>query len=378
MASTITIYNQTTGEKKRIRSDHARYFLTSGVWGTSPPSSNKWDTLGGEDPILNQNKATKPGASPDAVGANLSVNAIQGLYGDGFLGYQESFNALLNAGVNETEAELLLRGKGPEADNSLEQWQNIVYTNLIDAVALGAKEAGFADPGSYAKGFVNFYRDTLDTLFNQTLQLTGQPPAPGSVRDPNNPTAMMELIRSGLHFLNQKWGWGDLTSLGGGSGGGGGGGGGINVRDRFDVDQLALKINEAYQSGLMKEAPNPHKMARAYVDQVASNPTKALDFQTWVRRQMEADPMWKMVYQNKPDGVSPEMYMGFYANRVLQVIGAGASDASKIVQSQAALASSPDALAGRLSLHENVQQSSGFLGQLEQRARSAREILGVM
>lgn len=383
MASSVTIYNSQTGEKKTMSVESARYFLRAagGLWSTVPPSgsgSNKWDELGSGDPILNQNAETTSGVPGDAVGKNISISSIQGLYSDGLLGYQEAYSALLNAGVNDAEAGLLLSGRAPESQ--MEQWETIVYKNLVDSVTVAAREAGFADPASYAQGFVDYYRSGLNTLFDQTLQLTARPDFAGSPRDPNNPSAMGDLISQGLSFLNMKWGWGDLLAVGktGGGGGGGGLGSSVNVRDRYDIDALARRANEMWQSHLLDEAPNPRQLAQTYIDQIASNPAKALDFESFVKRQMEATPMWKMVYQNKPDGVSPEMYMGFYANRVLQTIGVGASDASALTRSQAAMGSSPDALAGRLQLHKNVQQSAGFLGQLEQKARSAREVLGVL
>jgi len=257
---------------------------------------------------------------------------------------------------------MLLVGQGPQAQGAV--WQDVVAANLLDVLAAGAKEAGFADPKSYAEGFLSYYWDDMQRALFRTDLI--QP------HDPNDPNVIRSFIDSGRRWLQTKWGFGKLPS---GGSTGGGRGAARTTAEMFDIDQLTDKINESWRSFTLSDAPNARELARQYVAQVAGNPSQALDFNTWVKNRMRNTPEWNFVFRNKPAGVSEEDYIRFYASSVFNVLGPS-GDAPTVARNAAAFGASPDALEGRLRFHPTVSRSSGFIGKVEESYRSIRDLLG--
>ena len=370
------IYNKVTGASKTVTDSQVASYLRTGQWSTTPQSGlataaregggyASGSTSSAPQPDLGGGEEEDTGM-PSGIGTNLSATQVQGLYDDGILSYEAATEALQRSGIFPEEAELLLAGRGPEAE--VEGWMDTVATNLLDILTAGATDAGFADPKSYASSFLDYYWADLSSAVWDHQGLVGTDRS-----DPNN---IRSFIETGRRWLQGKWGHGTLPKGGtSGSGRGGGGGGGRSVAQSFDVDQLAQKINETWQAYTLSDAPNAHALAKQYVSQVAGNPSQALDFSTWVRKRLEGTDEWKFVMRNKPAGIDPADYIKFYASNVFGVLGP-TGDAPTVARNAAALGASPDALEGRLKFHGTVTKSSNYINRIEQRYRSVRNVLG--
>jgi hypothetical protein len=372
------IYDKRTGASRVVADSQVRFYISSGQWSTQPQSglstqaregggtsSPSGSTSGGAPDLGERAGDQEDPKGPDRIGSNLTAGQIQGLFDDGILEYNAAFAALTASGVLPEEAELLLAGRGPQKD--IPGWLDTVATNLQDMLTAGAKEAGFADPGSFGASFLDYYWEDMQTV------VFGGGRGPLHPEDPQNIRSFIEM---GRKYLQQKWGYGELPRGGtSGSGrGGGGGGGGRSVAESFDADMLADRINQTWQAFTLSDAPNAKELARQYISTVAGNPTQALDFNTWVKKRVLDSPDAKFIFRNKPAGVSEEDYIKFYASNVFSVLGP-TGDAPTVAKNAASFGASPDALEGRLRFHPTVTKSSNFLNRIEDRYRSMRDVL---
>lgn len=374
-----TIYSKSTGEKRVTDDATAKYLVLGGGWSWTPVSVSAPSTTSGTSggttsvpggqPVLPESTSSGP-AQNQQLGSNLTYTTIVGLYNDGILTYEQAAQAMAVSGLNANEIVAILAGAGPsEEEDTFEVWQDVLSTQLLDGLSAGAAEAGFLDPKSFAEGFLSYHWDGLMGQINNHFARLG----PDRM---NDPSIIASMVNDGLGYLQGKWQWGELPKRGKSvGGGGGGGGGGRNVRDLFDADALAGRITDMWQTFLISEPPNAKALAGEYINLVAGNPDRTVDFETWVKGRMKEDPRWNFVFQNKPAGISEESYIKYYASQVMNVLGP-VGDAPGIARSQAALASGPDAIAGRLKFHQGVTQTSGYLNRVEEKYRSVRDVLG--
>jgi hypothetical protein len=376
------IYNKMSGESRIVADSQVRLYVSGGLWSTTPqsglstaareggvqrPAGGGGSVVRSGAPSLGPADEDEDDSQANQIGRNLTASQVQGLYDDGILSYEAAYAALLASRILPAEAELLLAGRGPQRE--IPGWMDTVATNLQDILTAGAKDAGFADPASFAGSFLDYYWEDMQSA------VFGGGKGPLHPEDPQNIRSFIEM---GRKYLQQRWTYGDLPAggtTGSGRGGGGGGGGGRTTAQMFDIDQLADRINETWRLYTLADAPNAKDLARQYVQTVAGNPAQALDFATWAKRRVLESPDAKFLFRNKPSGVSEEDYMRFYASNVFGVLGP-TGDAPTVARNAAAFGASPDSLEGRLRFHPTVAKSSKFIDRIENRYRSLRDVLG--
>lgn len=341
----------------------ASNLIRAGGWSMSPGAGGG----GGGEEDMPPTASTYP---------NLSVSQLIGAYTAGRLTYEQVYAALRNGAVGTGGYGT---GRSPlsatEINAMMERQAADPFENptmdYISRASLGwltglARDAGMADPGSFAASFLSYHwNDVVREVNKHSWQYFDKNPI-------DNTTGQLELFKAAQSVLRPAWQWGgaELKS--------GRGSGGRSIAQSFDIDQLANSAREMWNVYLRAD-PNvdPKILARAYVQEVTDNPNQALDFATWVKKRMQQDPTWGFVFRNKPPGTADEDYIRQYADAVTSVVGP-AKDANQIIQQLASLNASGDSIGGRLRLHESVQKSTGFMNRVEGRYRSARKMLGAM
>lgn len=233
--------------------------------------------------------------------------------------------------------------------NYLEGWFNGQKDNMIDYIKTrGQENAGFGSAG---------------VISGNTVQ------------------GMQRSIEFAREFMASKWPVFNAARLGKVSSGGGSGRGrrrptAAEIRSQFDVEQLTNTINQMSQALLLEEAPEARSMAKAYVSAIVANPDQKLDFETFVREKLLSKPRAKMIYQNKPEGLSEEQFLQPYVQAAQQRIGPGFGDQlSDIAIGGARMVSSPQTFQARLNRTRQVQSGAPFLSKLGERLSSVREVL---
>lgn len=264
-------------------------------------------------------------------------------------------------------------------------WQETVFDQIhndIDAIA-----DKYDMDLNYLEGWFGGQKDNLVNHIDTLLQLpSGYADHPTSRPinvDPTTPEGMQEIIYEARKWVGTRWpAFNEALSGSISSGGGGGGRRGrrrptaAEIRSQFDVEQLTNTINQMSQALLLEEAPEARSMAKAYVSAIVANPDQKLDFETFVREKLLAKPRAKMIYQNKPEGLSEEQFLQPYVQAAQQRIGPGFGDQlSDIAIGGARMVSSPQTFQARLNRTRQVQSGAPFLSKLGQRLSSVREVL---
>lgn len=171
-----------------------------------------------------------------------------------------------------------------------------------------------------------------------------------------------------------------VSSSSGGRGRGGGGGSrrptADEIRAQFDIDQLSNGVTEMWRGLLVDEPTDPRGIARAYVEAVVANPDQKLDFQTYVRTQIEGTGRFASIYAMKPEGMSPEQYIAPYLQSAAAVVGGGSQSAfRKLVVGGAQFGADPGSFLNRLRRTREATSSQGFITGIEQRMREVKGVL---
>lgn len=161
-------------------------------------------------------------------------------------------------------------------------------------------------------------------------------------------------------------------------GGGGGSGRGItpqDIRNKFDLDQLAARAQALNRTFLLTELDDPRALARQYVDAVvATMGEKAIDFDEFVKGKIRQTGRYASIYRNKPKAMSEEQYLQPYYNTAVQVLGA-TDEAANIAIGGAQFRASGQSYQARLQRTASVQASAPFITALEQRMRGVSKVL---
>lgn len=380
-------------------------------WSFSPPSAG-----GGGNTPGNTTTTTKPsspttypnpntvfdegtGAGPPktpttmAPYSDLPDGEILSAYRDGALTYAEAYAALTYGyeGLSPLSAQLQLRQYTPSAQViEMPQHLQVVQGAIQNWLVSLGKDANFDDATGFAEHFLGVYWNQVANRINAYVSqdYTGEDymmrngfgvsagAAMGFPQD--DPEAVARMIDIAKEYLAPLWSYGPVDFGGGRGYGRGSGGGAGSLRGSFDIDQLAQGIRQMW-SLYLRATPNvnAHGLAKAYVDQVVANPAQTLDFSTWVKGRMKEDPKWKFTFQNKPHGVSPEEYMQGYAGAIIGTLGQQ-KGIGQAIRGQAALNATPGDVQGFLGMQDQIIRSTGFMGNIEERFRSARKILGVL
>lgn len=175
--------------------------------------------------------------------------------------------------------------------------------------------------------------------------------------------------------------WSDLTNawaaLGTTSPGGGGGGGGMSaqdIRNQFDVEQLANAAQGTWRSLLLDEMEDPRGVARAYIEQVVKTGGKQkMDFETYVIQRAKNTARYSAIYKNKPASMSEAQFLMPYFNAAQQMVGSTDEAASLGIEG-ARVGASSAGFQARLARTDANTKSAPFISGMENRMRDVRKV----
>lgn len=191
---------------------------------------------------------------------------------------------------------------------------------------------------------------------------------------------MQEMVDFARNWMSTKTGF-DLVAAprSGGSRGRGGGGGRSgpteeDLRNQFDLDELAEGINNMNRGLVLEEHADAKGLARKYVDAiVATKGEKKIDFETYVRGKIEGTSRFKNIYAHKPESVSAEAYIQPYLQAAMQM---GTPDeAAEVAIGGAQFGASAESFRQRLNRTENATGSAPYINQLEARMNNVSSVL---
>lgn len=189
-----------------------------------------------------------------------------------------------------------------------------------------------------------------------------------------------KMIQTALTFMGSKWS--DLTPhLGKVSrtrGGGGGGGSRAlteeEIRNQFDLDELARGVTDLWRRDLLDEPDDARKIAREYVDAVVAGKGQTnVHFESFVERKIEDTPRFASIYNRKPKSMKPSQYLQPYHQLALQL--AGPEEAADIAIGGAQFGASAAAFNQRLRRSDAHTSSAPFINELEGRLTNLSGLL---
>lgn len=93
------------------------------------------------------------------------------------------------------------------------------------------------------------------------------------------------------------------------------------IRNRFDIDQLAEQAQNIWRGKLLEDMDNPTQLAREFVEAiVATRGEKVIDFGTFVEKRARLTPRYASVYRNKVEGMSDEQFLQPYFQASQQIL----------------------------------------------------------
>lgn len=147
-----------------------------------------------------------------------------------------------------------------------------------------------------------------------------------------------------------------------------------DIRNQFDVDQLAQNATDLWRGYLLEEPDDARGIARDYVNAiVATGGQQKIDFGTYVQKRAKETSRWASVYRSKPENVSEIDYIGRYHQAALQVMRPQNADSVAIGGAQ--LGADSAAFAARLGRTDEVQRSSSFIDGLGTRMNEVSKVL---
>lgn len=159
----------------------------------------------------------------------------------------------------------------------------------------------------------------------------------------------------------------------------GGGGGGSSaptpgeIRNQFDLDQLADQVSSIWRTLVLEDAPDPRGLASEYVEAiVATGGEKALDFATFVKNRARQTLRYQSIYAEKPEAMSEEAFLQPYFNSAQQVLRP--VNAAGVAVGGAQFGASAGAFADRLRRSNEHRTSSNFINELQGRLENLNEV----
>ena len=146
------------------------------------------------------------------------------------------------------------------------------------------------------------------------------------------------------------------------------------IRNQFDLDELAGAVNDMNRGLVLEDHADAKGLARKYVDAiVATRAEKEIDFETFVRGKIEATARFKNIYKRKPASVSAEAYIAPYLQAAMQM--ASPNEAAEIAIGGAQFGTSAESFRQRLNRTDDVTGSAPFINALEGRMNSLTSVL---
>jgi hypothetical protein len=220
----------------------------------------------------------------------------------------------------------------------------------------------------------------ISRVFQDEKNAAGVPvfnPNAEQTRLTGTPEGLQELAEWAINWFGGKVGI-PLSSVrsGGGRGGGGGGARGPtaqDIRNQFDIKELANMVNDMNRQLVFEEHPNAMALASQYVDAVvATKGEKKMDFATFVEEKIKATSRFKTIYRQKPEHLSAAEYMSPYLQAASGVMRPDAAADTAIGGAQ--FGASPEAFKDRLMRSNEVRTSAPFIQGLENRMSELKQV----
>ena len=139
-----------------------------------------------------------------------------------------------------------------------------------------------------------------------------------------------------------------------------------DIRNSFDLDELAMQATRIWQRELLDEPDNARGMARSFVDAVvAGKGEKRIDFETFIVKRTEETARHASIYGKKPPAQSTTAFLQPYFAAAQQVVRPGA--AAGIAIGGAQFGASANTFAQRLRRTDESTSSAPFIQELEGR-----------
>lgn len=272
-------------------------------------------------------------------------------------------------------------------------WQETVFDQIEDDIDSIADKYDL--DLNYLQGWFNGQKDNLaghlEKYMNQPMEI-GAPTTGAASRqvpvnaDPSTPQGMQNLILQARNWIGTRWPafqeglTAEIPSGSSGRRGRSGRGRGrpteAEIRAQFDMTQLTNAVNQMSRALLLEESDDAKAVAEAYVGAIVQNPDQKLDFETFAREKILSKPRAKLIYANKPEGMSEEQFLQPFFQAAQQRIGPGfGSQAADIAIEGARFGASPQAFQARLNRTRQVQSSAPFLRNLGEKISSVRRVL---
>jgi hypothetical protein len=271
-----------------------------------------------------------------------------------------------------------------------------INTQLVAEMKAAAKKMG-ENPGFFEQVFERYNnqfwkdanRDVLkyyaDAGMAERRNVSGRTPPDQSAE--TNAEAYERLVAYGRWWYSSKvpgladvWA-GSSGDDGSGSGRGRSGSGSgatgpteEDIRNQFDIAQLATRADDLWRTYLLTDSKDPRAMAKAYVDAVVANPEAKLDYDTFVTQNyIEKDPRFASIMVSKPAHEKADEYIQRYLAMASAVLRPANADEAAIGGAQ--FGADAAAFEQRLQRSNEFRTSSQFMQSLEGRMRSIKEVL---
>lgn len=167
--------------------------------------------------------------------------------------------------------------------------------------------------------------------------------------------------------------WGGASS-GGGGGGRSRGPSAQDIRNQFDVAQLATRADDLFRAYLLTDSDNPRGIAKDFVDEmVRTRGEKKLDFDTFVtEKYIKNSPRYASIYTNKPDDVEAADYISRYHQMAAQVLRPNQVADAAIGGAQ--FGADASTFGERLKRTNEYRTSSSFMNNMEARMNSIKDV----
>lgn len=146
------------------------------------------------------------------------------------------------------------------------------------------------------------------------------------------------------------------------------------IRQQFDLDELAMAATNIWRRKLLEEPSNARDMASAYIEAVvATRGEQKIDFQTFIENRARDTARWASVYRSKPENVSEEEYLLPYHQAALQVTRP--ENAAGVAIGGAQFGASAETFGSRLRRTKEATSSAPFINQLQGRLENLGQVL---
>ena len=304
------------------------------------------------------------------------------------------------AGTTSQDVEYKLGGYNPEytaqeySGSEVDaSWQDLVTSTILGELVDTAKSLG-EDPAIFAQIYTSkgqSFMGDMDRWLSQTATRGSRPGLHGRQGDVTGGMGaeFFTQTQEGINMLLDKardWWKVELSdkrfskSWGSTSGGGGGGGGGgrtlpteAEIRQQFDLDQLAEGVQNIWRGTLLDQHKDARGLARQYVDAVvASQGQQKLDFETFVLGRARKEARHASIYKNKPAAMSEAQFLQPYHQAAVGAVGGLGTEAADIAIGGAQFGATAGQFQERLKRTGAVTSSAPFMNAMEGRLTSLK------